>query len=58
MACYAGYLSYLDAEDGVTIVRVGNLGGAVHADSVVCPASVLTEAVAIVASCTWKGRVT
>ena len=58
VACYAGYLSYLDAEDGVMIVRVGNLGGTVHADPVVCPALVSTEAVAIVASCTWKGRVT
>jgi outer membrane protein assembly factor BamB len=63
-ASYDGSLSYLDAITGELLQKKDGLGGAIHADPIVLthesPNTDNTDATvsAIVASCTWKGKVT
>ena len=58
---YDGSLSYLDATTGKLLQRQDDLGGAIHANPVVMPTkdSNATRKVSVlVASCTWKGKIT
>ena len=63
VASYDGCLSYLDASTGDLLDKNENLGGALHVDPILCTNNTSdTESEhivsAVVASCTWKGKVT
>lgn len=58
---YGGSLSYLDIQTGALLEKKENLGGAIHVDPVVIEdsssVSTNTTLCVIVASCSWKGKV-